>query len=93
MIGKCFICGRMGYVERHHIFGGTANRRLSEVDGLVVYLCPDCHRNAQHAVHRCRATMDSIHRYGQTKWMRETGGNEEEFRRRYGKTYLNLEEK
>ena len=38
--GTCFICGCHGYTEKHHIFGGVANRRLSEADGLWVYLCP-----------------------------------------------------
>ena len=88
MLGECFICGRFGYVERHHVFGGTANRRLSEEDGLTVYLCPDCHRNAPHAAHRCRATMDSLHRWGQERWMEQTGGSTADFIARYGRNYL-----
>ena len=88
MIGTCHICGVNGYVERHHIFGGTANRKLSEADGLVVYLCPNCHRHAQHAAHRCKATMDSLHKAGQAQWMQETGGSVDDFRKRYGKNYL-----
>ena len=35
MYGKCWLCGKVGAVERHHIFGGS-NRDKSERDGLVV---------------------------------------------------------
>ena len=34
---ECFLCGRQGIpLERHHLIGGTANRRLSEKYGLRV---------------------------------------------------------
>ena len=36
----CYACGREGIdLEVHHIFYGTANRRLSEKYGLKVHLC------------------------------------------------------
>lgn len=35
--GQCFICGKTGYTERHHIYG-SANRKYSEQYGLTVYL-------------------------------------------------------
>jgi hypothetical protein len=45
--GYCYLCGAyLREPERHHVFGGTANRRLSEKYGLTVRLCPDCHRQA-----------------------------------------------
>ena len=34
---KCYICGCMGYVEEHHVFHGTANRKKSERHGLKVW--------------------------------------------------------
>ena len=39
----CYVC-RSPYVEKHHIFKGTANRKLSEKYGLTVWLCPEHHR-------------------------------------------------
>ena len=39
----CWVCGSP-YVEEHHVYGGTANRKLSERYGLKVYLCPAHHR-------------------------------------------------
>lgn len=46
----CYICkGRAS--EEHHCIYGTANRKLSEKYGLKVYLCPNCHRTSNRAVH------------------------------------------
>lgn len=39
----CWYCVKTIGLERHHVFGGTANRRISEKYGLTVYLCHDCH--------------------------------------------------
>ena len=50
----CYLCGRNANadyygLDEHHIFFGTANRRLSEKYGLKVYLCHDrCHLNGVH---------------------------------------------
>lgn len=39
----CYLCFRSTGLERHHIFAGVANRKLSEKYGLWVWLCYDCH--------------------------------------------------
>ncbi len=39
----CYFCGRLDTLERHHVFGGVANRPISEKYGLWVYLCHNCH--------------------------------------------------
>lgn len=39
----CYFCGRVDTLERHHVFGGVANRPISEKYGLWVYLCHNCH--------------------------------------------------
>ena len=44
---KCFICGSP-YVEEHHIFFGTANRRLSESRGLKCWLCNYHHTGSNY---------------------------------------------
>ena len=45
----CFLCGRTTNLETHHIFGGVANRKISEREGLKVRLCADCHRGTEGA--------------------------------------------
>lgn len=45
----CYICGRQITLEKHHIFAGVANRRISEQNGLWVYLCHNCHTGTEGA--------------------------------------------
>ena len=40
---KCFMCGKEGRMELHHIYFGK-NRKVSDKNGFVVHLCPKCHR-------------------------------------------------
>lgn len=88
MYGKCWLCGKVGAVERHHIFGGS-NRDKSERDGMVVLLCGDtCHRNGPRAAHQCAETALEIKKYGERKWMYEHEASTDDFRREYGKNYL-----
>lgn len=92
----CFLCGRTAYTERHHIFGGTANRRLSEQDGLVVDLCPDCHNRPPNGVHFNKDNMHRLHVHGQRIWEMGKIVNDgltdeqarEAFIKRYGRNYL-----
>lgn len=39
----CYFCGKVVGLERHHIYPGTANRRISDRIGAWCYLCHDCH--------------------------------------------------
>lgn len=88
----CIICGKPA--ERHHIFGGS-NRRNSTVDGLILPLCPEHHREGVNAVHN-NADMNRLaHIIGEMAWIKanelpfETAtGAQERFRARYGKNYL-----
>ena len=36
---RCWFCGAVVGLEEHHIFAGTANRKISEKYGLKVWLC------------------------------------------------------
>lgn len=85
---KCFLCGRTGNLDRHHIFGGPF-RKKSEKYGLVVDLCHDtCHIFGPDAVHQNRETMLEVKRYGQRKAMNENGWTTEQFIKEFGKNYL-----
>ena len=46
---RCWFCGRQTGLECHHIFGGVANRRISEQYGLKVWLCHDHHTGVNGA--------------------------------------------
>lgn len=92
---KCFLCGRNGNgdpLECHHLFGG-ANRKKSDRLGLTVWLCGnECHRLGRNAAHRNKDTMLFLHAYGQMKAMEEQGWTVDDFRREFGKNYLDVEE-
>ena len=74
---RCWVCGVDHGLEIHHIFGGVANRRISEKYGLKVWLCAEHHRGdngAQynHELNRelkrqAQAAFETI--YGHDKWM------------------------
>ena len=86
--GRCAICGKEHGLHRHHVFFGTANRQLSEEDGMVVYLCPDCHEHGARAVHRNRETDVALKQAAERVWMADRDADEDAFRERYGRSWL-----
>lgn len=83
--GVCFLCGRRGQTEEHHIFGGP-NRRFSEEDGLKVYLCQRCHHDRVHGYDR--EAIDFLKQAGQRTYMETHSASTTQFVRRYGKNFL-----
>lgn len=47
----CACCGKPGTVKHHLVFG-KSERPLADKDGLVIYLCNDCHNMAEKAINR-----------------------------------------
>ena len=88
---NCFLCGQNGAIDpldKHHIFGG-ANRKKSEKYGLCVYLCHfKCHIFGENSAHKNKDTMLMLHRYGQSKVMKENGWDKQRFISEFGKNYL-----
>ena len=67
----CDICGC--YLTKrnrneHHIFFGTANRRISEAEGMKVFLCVECHTIGKHSVHKYRQADLNLKRDAQQVW-------------------------
>lgn len=81
----CEICGRYP-TEVHHVFFGTANRKLSEKWGMVARLCPKCHKDGKLAAHRCRET-DLMLKMRYQRIFEETHSREE-FVKIFGRNYL-----
>ena len=48
---ECYITKSTIHLHRHHIFEGTANRKLSEQDGLWIWLRADWHNLSDYGVH------------------------------------------
>ena len=85
---RCYICGRTEWIERHHIFNGTANRKKSEKYGLTVHLCHWCHNEPPNGVHYNQETDTRLKQIGQKAAMDEYGWTVDDFRKVFGKNYL-----
>jgi hypothetical protein len=57
-----------------------------------VLLCRNCHTQSKYSVHQNADVADYLHRYGQQKAMAENGWSIAEFRKIFGKNYLDEEE-
>lgn len=83
---ECIVCGSWN-VEDHHIFFGTGKRKISEEYGLKVWLCPTHHRgtNGVHGKNGHKLDLE-LKQLGQKAF--EWKYTREEFRERFGKSYL-----
>lgn len=78
----CYLCGREWGLECHHIFAGGL-RKVSERNGLKVWLCHECHtgkHGAQYDPIKNRTLKaDAQREYERTHsledWMRIVGKN------------------
>jgi len=82
---QCLICGSE-VTEAHHVFFGTANRRMSDKYGLIVYLCPDHHRG-ENGVHHNRYFDLMLKKEAQLVF-EEDIGTHKEFMQAFGRNYL-----
>lgn len=89
--GICFLCGKVGWLEEHHVFP-AALRKKSERYGLKVGLCGDsCHRNGRDSAHQCRTTADALKQFWQVRYMMQHKASVVDFRAEFGKNYLELD--
>lgn len=81
----CVMCGSP-YVQNHHIFGGTANRKISDRMGYIIPLCPE-HHTGRTGIH---------FNHGYDLYWKQTAqlhfeahkGTRREFIEAYGKSWL-----
>ena len=48
---KCLVCGDTVGLHLHHVYGGYANRKISDKLGFVVWLCGKHHNLSNDGVH------------------------------------------
>lgn len=84
----CFLCGRCDRkLDRHEAIGGPY-RSKSKADGLWVPLChEDCHEG-RNGVHGDAQKARELRQYAQKEAMYHYGWSLDEWRQRYGKSYL-----
>ena len=76
-VPQCFLCGCKTNLERHHIFAGVANRKISHREGFWVTLCSECHRGVDGAQYnsetgeylkrQCQMAYEELH--SREEWM------------------------
>ena len=83
----CFLCGSHENMERHHIFPGRANRKLSEKysDCCCVWLCHE-HHNTPNGVHYRKQLADYFKAQAQLAFEEKYG--HELFMQEFKKNYI-----
>lgn len=85
---ECYVCKTIYNLHLHHIFFGTANRKISDKNGFTVYLC-QYHHEGDYGVHGKYG--DKLNRELKQlcqKKYEELGHTTEDFIRLIGKNYL-----
>ena len=85
---KCYICNVNSNIHLHHIMFGK-NRKISDEDGLTVYLCYD-HHEGTYGVHGKEGhELDlKLKQIAEKRWCEFYKKTPEQFIKRYGKNYL-----
>lgn len=81
---RCVLCGQTYGLETHHCIHGSGRRKLADEDGLTVRLCHVCHRN----LHDHGFYDHDLQIIAQYAWQKHYKKTAEDFRARYGKSYL-----
>lgn len=82
---ECWICGTNLNLHKHHCIFGS-KRKLCDEDGLIVYLCADCHINV-HIDRKWKYWQDKLKEVAQ-EYYEENIGTREQFLERYDENYL-----
>lgn len=82
---RCYRCGSIFNLHKHHIYGGP-NRKISEQEGFYVYLCPMHHNWSDEGVHFNREFDLELKKECQQIYEKEH--SREEFMALIGRNYL-----
>lgn len=85
---KCFQTGRTDNLQKHHIYFGNPNRKISDKHGFWVWLTGEWHnQDSRIDVHHNHEFDMFLKRECQKRY-EELGHSREEFRELIGKSYL-----
>lgn len=66
---KCYVTGRIGYNDFHHIFEGISGyKAISEREGLWCYLDHDVHMRAHSGQRPYEGLLMELRKTAQAKW-------------------------
>lgn len=81
----CVVCGSPR-IQKHHIIGGTANRRISDHHGYIIPLCVE-HHTGSTGIHRNRG-MDLYWKQTAQMHFEKHKGTRTDFINTFGKSWL-----
>lgn len=84
---ECYVCKNTIRLHSHHILYGTANRKLSELYGLKVWLCGKHHNLSNEGVHFNKELDLHLKRLAQEHYEARYG-DRVDFRETFGRNYL-----
>lgn len=85
---ECYICKTTQNLHKHHVFGGTANRKLSEKYKMFVYLCGPDHNMSNKGIHFNKKMDFRLKQIYQQKFM--SMYPDLNFVKIFGKNYLGM---
>lgn len=80
---ECFLCGRTDAFHVHHVMNGVANRPLCDEDGLMIYLCHECHSKVHDNDAQLQRDLKAI---AETHYLQDH--TFEEWMKRYKRNYI-----
>lgn len=80
---NCYICGRGGRLETHHIFNG-ALRKKSERYKALIRVCGDCHRE----IHKNISLREGLKGRFQKEIMEREQWTKQDFIKEFYKNYM-----
>lgn len=81
----CVVCGSP-HVQSHHIYGGTANRKISDKHKYIIPLCAE-HHTGGNGIHRNRG-MDLRWKELAQQHYEKHVGTRQDFIKEFGKSWL-----
>lgn len=85
---ECYVCGTTYNLHEHHIFEGTGKRKISEREGLKLWLCGRHHNLSKEGVHFNKELDKELKVLGETKWCEINNKTPEDFIKIIGRNYL-----
>ena len=86
----CFICKKSICLHDHHIYFGTARRKISEKYGFKVWLCYE-HHQGTYGVHGTKGHKLDLYLKQTCQRKYEEKHTREDFRKIIGKSYIKEE--
>ena len=83
---KCFACGTTMGLHLHHVYPGTANRKISDKHGFTIWLCGRHHNLSNDGIHFNKEFDLRVKQLCQKKY--EETHSREEFMSLIGRNYL-----